>query len=376
MRIFHVNTERSWRGGEQQTLWLAKGLRDIGEESAVVAQPGSPLAERARAAALPVHEIRMRGEWDLAAVLALRRLYAEHEPDVCHMHTSHAHTLGCLARLGRRRPLTVVSRRVDFSIYRNFLRASWLKYRLLGDRFVAISRAVRDVLVDDGIPPDRIEVVPSGIETARLETATRKDLRDELGLAPGTPLVGNVAAFGWHKAQEVLVEATPLLLKEVPDAHVVFVGDGEFRGRVTELAQRLGEAGRAIHFTGFRNDVPQLLPCFDVFVMCSVKEGLCTSVLDAQAVGIPVVASAVGGLVEAVKDGETGLLVPARDPAALASAVARVFRDGDLRRKLGEAGRAHVRERFSVKTMVEGSRSVYGRMVRGEPVNLVAALRH
>jgi glycosyltransferase involved in cell wall biosynthesis len=368
VRILHVNTERTWRGGEQQTLWLATGLRDLGEESEVVAQPGSPLAARARAAGLRVHEIGMGGEWDLGAAAAIRRLYRDRDPDVAHMHTSHAHTLGCLARVGRARPLTAVSRRVDFSIYRNFLRASWLKYRLLGDRYVAISRAVKGVLVKDGIPSDRIEVVPSGVDVARLDGAERKDLRALLGLPPGTPLVGDVAAFGWHKAQEVLVEATPLLLRDVPDAHVVFVGDGECRARVEEAARRLGNPGTRVHFTGFRDDVPEVLASLDVFVMCSVLEGLCTSALDAQAVGVPVVASAVGGLVEAVADGETGLLVPPRDPDALAAAVARVLRDPALRRRLGDAGRVRVREGFSVKSMVDGTRSVYGRMLRREPV--------
>jgi len=366
VRILHVNTERTWRGGEQQTLWLATGLRDLGEESEVAAQPGSPLAERARAAGLPVHEVAMGGEWDLGAVRALRRIYADRGPGLAHMHTSHAHTLGCLARAGRARPLTAVSRRVDFSIYRNFLRLSWFKYRLLGDRYIAISRAVRDVLVRDGIPADRIEVVPSGVDVARLEAARPRDLRVELGLPPGAPLVGDVAAFGWHKAQEVLVEATPLLLARVPDAHVVLIGDGECRPRVEETARRLGILGSRVHFLGFRDDVPDVLGCLDVFVMSSVMEGLCTSALDAQAAGVPVVASAVGGLVEAVADGETGILVPPRDPAALAAATARVLLDGGLRSRLGAAGRTRVREGFSVKAMVKGTRAVYERMVRGE----------
>jgi glycosyltransferase involved in cell wall biosynthesis len=367
LRVLHVNTERTWRGGEQQTLWLATGLRDLGLESEVAAQPGSPLAEKARAAGLTVHEVAMRGEWDLGAVRALRRIYASRDPDVVHMHTSHAHTLGCLARVGRKRPLTAVSRRVDFSIYRNFLRLSWFKYRLLGDRFVAISRAVREVLVKDGIPGDRIEVVSSGVDVARLESARPRDLRVELGLPAGAPLVGDVAAFGWHKAQEVLVAATPRILERVPDAHVAFLGDGECRPAVEGLAKRLGLLGSRVHFLGFRDDVPEVLGCLDVFVMCSVLEGLCTSALDAQAVGVPVVASAVGGLVEAVADGETGILVPPRDPEALAAAVARVLLDGGLRSRLGAAGKARVGERFSVKAMVEGTRTVYERMVKGEP---------
>ena len=368
MKVLHVNTERTWRGGEQQSLWLAAGLRDLGEESEVVAPPGSPLAERARAAGLPVHEVGMGGEWDLGAVAALRRLYRGRSPDVVHMHTSHAHTLGCLARVGLPRPLTVVSRRVDFSIYRNFLRLSWFKYRLLGDRFVAISGAIRERMVLDGIPADRVEVVWSGVDASLLEGPPRRDLRADLGLPPGTPLVGDVAAFGWHKAQEVLVEATPLLLRQAPDAHVIFIGEGEFRGKVEAAARALGEAGGRVHFAGFRADVPDVLGSLDVFVMCSVMEGLCTSALDAQAAGVPVVASAVGGLVESVADGETGLLVPPRDPAALADAVARLLRDRPLRERMAAAGRARVRERFSVRAMVEGNRAVYGRMLRGGPV--------
>lgn len=379
MRVLHLNTERTWRGGEQQNLWLAAGLRDLGEESEVVAQPGSPLAERARALGLPVHEVPMRGEWDFGAAGALRRLFEERRPDLVHMHTSHAHTLGCLAARRPRsrtgRPLLAVSRRVDFSIYRNFLRTSWLKYRFLGDRYIAISRAVRDVLVRDGIPGERIEVVWSGVDADRMERAARKDLRGELGLPPGTPLVGDVAAFGWHKAQEVLVEAWPLLLSEVPGAHLVLVGDGECRPGVEALARRLGLLGSSVHFLGFRDDVPEVMGSLDLFVMPSVLEGLCTSALDAQAAGVPVVASAVGGLVEAVADGETGLLVPPRDPPALAAAMARILRDPDLRERFSAAGRVHVRERFSVKAMVEGSRSVYGRMLRGEPVRLPAGVR-
>ncbi|MHC4923686.1 MAG: glycosyltransferase family 4 protein [Planctomycetota bacterium] len=368
MKVLHINTERTWRGGEQQNLYLAAGLRDLGEESEVIAQPGSPLAEKAREKGLVVHEVRMRGEWDLAAVRQLKKLYRERKADLVHMHTSHAHTIGCLAARGGG-PLTAVSRRVDFSIYRNFLKLSRYKYLWLGDRYIAISKAVRDVLVRDGIPADRIEVVFSGIDVARLDVPM-KDLREDLGLPPGTPLVGDVAAFGWHKAQEVLVEAVPHLLKEVPDAHVALIGDGKCMEKVKEVARSLGEAGERVHFCGFRDDVPEVLPSLDLFVMSSVLEGLCTSVLDSQAVGVPVVASAVGGLVEAVADEETGLLVPAKDPEALGAAMARLLRDRDLAKRFGEAGKRRVREQFSVKSMVEGTRSVYGRMLAGEPVKV------
>jgi glycosyltransferase involved in cell wall biosynthesis len=368
MRVLHLDTERTWRGGEQQLLWLAAGLRDLGDEPEVVAQPGSPCADRIRAAGLVVHEVPMGGEWDLAAVIALRRLFRERRPAVVHAHTSHAHTLGGLACIGKGLPPLAVSRRVDFSIYRNFLRLSRLKYLHLGDRYVAVSAAIRDVLVKDGIPADRIEVVHDGVDLERLERAARRDLRVELGLPPGTPLVGDVAAFGWHKAQEFLVEAMPALIAKVPAAHLVLIGEGECRPKVEEVARRLGLLGTRVRFLGFRDDVPEVLASLDCFAMSSVFEGLCSSALDAQAVGVPVVASAVGGLVEAVADGESGLLVPPRDPAALAAAVARVLLDRGLAARLGAAGKARVRARFGVRTMVGATKAVYLRMVNGEPI--------
>lgn len=373
MKILHLNTERTWRGGEQQNLWLARGLHDLGDASEVVAPPGSPLAQRARDAGLVVHEISMRGEADVVAIARLRRLYRARRPDVVHMHTSHAHTLGCLAATGMRGgPRTVISRRVDFSIFRNALRLSRFKYRWLGDRYIAISAAIRAAMIRDGIPADRIEVVWSGVDASRIADPPTVDLRTSLGLPPGTPLVGDVAAFGWHKAQEVLVDAVPAILQAVPDAHVAFIGDGKCLDAVRERARALGPAGQRVHFAGFRDDVPEVMGSLDVFVMCSVLEGLCTSALDAQAAGVPVVASAVGGLVEAVADGETGLLVPPRDPPALAAAVVRLLTDSALTEAFSRAGRRRVRERFSVEAMVRGNRACYERLLRDEPPAPVA----
>jgi glycosyltransferase involved in cell wall biosynthesis len=324
----------------------------------MVGQPGCPFVTRSAAAGLPVEPVRMRGEGDPLAVANLARLFHRYRPDIVHMHTSHAHTLGVLAsrisRIGR----TIVSRRVDFSIHRTPLKANILKYRFGVDRYIAISEGVRSVLVKDGIPKARIDIVPSGVDVAALEETPERDFREEFGIPAGAPVVGDVAHFGWHKAQEVLVRACPLIWKELPEARVLLVGDGECRARVADIARDLGADDRLI-FTGHRNDARELIRWFDVFVMCSTLEGLCTSILDAHVLGTPVVASRVGGIPEAVGFGEAGLLVPAKSPEDLAAAVVRVLGDRALAEEFSRRGRELVDERFSTDAMVEGTQIVY-----------------
>lgn len=364
LRVLHIDTEKGWRGGEQQALYLAQGLAKRGVRNLCVGQPGLPYAERCAAAGLEVAPVRSRGEADPRAVVKLRRIMKSWKPDVIHMHTSHAHTLGVVAAKSAGVGRTVVSRRVDFTIYRNALKLSWLKYRFGVDRYVAISEGVRAQMVKDGIPSDRIRIVHSGIDLGRFEGVTPHDYRAEFGLPAGAPVILDVAAFGWHKAQEILVRATPAILAGAPEARVFLVGDGECLPKVRDEAERLGVRERIV-FTGFRTDVPSLIAGADVFVMCSVLEGLCTSLLDALALRRPCVGSAVGGIPEVLIDQETGLTVPPSDPPALAAAVLRVLGDRALGARLGDAGRRHVEAKFTVDAMVEGTLGVYRELLAG-----------
>lgn len=364
LRVLHIDTEKGWRGGEQQALYLAEGLARRGVTNLCVGQPDLPYVERCAAKGLDVAPIRSRGEADPRAVVKLRRLFKSWKPDVIHMHTSHAHTLGVVAARSAGIGRTVVSRRVDFTIYRNALKLSWLKYRFGVDRYVAISEGVRAQMVKDGIPASRISIVHSGIDLSRFDGVKPHDYHAEFKLPPGAPVILDVAAFGWHKAQEILVRATPAILEKHPEARVFLVGEGECLPKVREEAERLGLGGRIL-FTGFRTDVPSLLAGADVFVMCSVLEGLCTSLLDALALRRPAVGSAVGGIPEVLVHEVTGLTVPPSDPPALAAAVLRVLEDRALAARLAEAGRRHVEDKFTVDAMVEGTLSVYRELLAG-----------
>jgi len=362
LRTIHIDTERTWRGGEQQALFLARGLMGRGVDVLVVGQPGKPFVEKALERGLPAEPLTMRGELDPVAVARIMGLVRRYRPDLVHMHTSHAHTLGVLAcrtsGIGR----TIVSRRVDFSIHRTRLRLNLLKYKYCVDKYVAISEGVRKVLVNDGVPAGKIDIVPSGVDLAELAKTPEHDFRPKFDIPPSAPVVGDVAHFGWHKAQEELVKACPMIWEKEPETRVLLVGDGKCRARVEEVAKEVGADDRLI-FTGHRTDARALVKWFDVFVMCSVLEGLCTSILDAHVLGTPVVASEVGGIPEVVENEVTGLLVPPREPKALAAAIVRLIRDRALGERLNRAGRSRVAERFSVDAMVEGTLGVYERVL-------------
>ena len=371
MKVLHVNTERTWRGGEQQVLYLARGLHARGHEQELLCQQGSVLAARAREAGLPVWERRLRGEVDVGAMRAIAAKLRAGRFDLIHLHTSHAHTLGVYAArfAGRRRhgerPATVVSRRVDFSIHkRRVFDFSRFKYTWGVDRILCVSEQIRQVLLKDGLAAERLAVVHSGVDVARLAGAPdrRDEYRKEFGVPAGGALIGNVGHAADHKGQRYLVEAAPAVLARHPGARIVIIGDGELLPALKEQARALGVEGRVL-FPGFRTDVPALLRAMDIFCFPSHLEGLGTSVLDALAVGLPVVATTAGGIPEMISSGEHGLLVPPRDPAALAKALMEMLEDPQRARAMGEAGRQRVLAEFTAERTVEKTEAEYRRLL-------------
>lgn len=365
IRTMHVNTERTWRGGERQTLLLATGLRDRGHGVEIVCPPGAPLGERARDAGLLVHELRMRGELDPVAIARLRRLYREREVDIVQLHTSHAHSLGVLARMGLSRPRTVVARRVDYSIHRSGTPGfTHLKYRIGVDRYIAISQAIRAVLIKDGIRPARVSVVHSGVIPLPPARSDRTAIRAGLGIPETARVIGSVAHLALHKGEIHLLRAFAELAPRYADLHLLIVGDGEERPGIEAEARALGLAGRA-HLPGFQEDVAAHLSAIDLFVMPSLQEGLCTSLLDALAAGLPIIGSDTGGIPEIIEDRVTGLLAPPGNPSGLAATIAKLLDDPALAATLLAAGRARLAS-FGADAMVEGTIGVY-RELLAEP---------
>ncbi len=230
----------------------------------------------------------------------------------------------------------------------------WIQSRCL-DRYIAVSSEVRDRLVSDlGVSVAKIRVVHNGIATVRCAVVDDAGLRAAIGVEGDRAMVLTPARLNVQKGHEFLLRAAA----SVPGAMFVLAGDGPERRPLEALAQDLGVADR-VRFLGQRDDVAALLSTSDLMVLPSLVEGLPVSVLEAMAAEKPVVATAIGGTDEAVVHGETGLLVPPRDPAALAVAIRTLLRDRGLSARLAAAGRARVEARFSREAMVAGICRVY-----------------
>ncbi len=369
MKTLHINTERTWRGGEQQTLYLLRSLIERQIKCHLVCQVDSPLAQKALQAGVEVFPSAMHGEADLPASHRIRKLITTYNYDIVHSHTSHAHSLAYFASVGCK-VCRLVTRRVDFSIYRSrILRLSGLKYRFMADHYIAISHKIKEVMVNDGIAAERISVVHSGIDLQRFTGISGDHLLSEFKLKPGEPVVINVAHLAGHKGQKFLVGAIPYVLKEIPNARFFIIGRGELMSELQALSASLG-INQALTFTGFRNDVGAFYNIADLFVMSSVQEGLGTAILDALALGKPVVAANSGGIPEIIKDGETGRLVEAADSQALAQGIVEMLTQAAQAEAMAQRGQAVVKAKFSIDAMAENNLAVYNRLLSSGPSGL------
>jgi glycosyltransferase involved in cell wall biosynthesis len=256
------------------------------------------------------------------------------------------------------RPAVVASRRVDFHLQGNAF-SQW-KYRQV-DGFIAASGAIRDILVHDGVPAGRIVVVHDGIDVEKIAHRPAADLHAEYWLPHGVPVVVNVGALVAHKGQKHLIDAMPMVLREVPDARLVIFGEGELRASLERQVKHLSLDKRVL-LPGFREDVLSLVKSADLFVMSSITEGLGSAVLDAMAMGLAVVGTRAGGIPEVVVPGVTGELVEPGEAQPLAEAIVKLLKDPALRRAYGEAGRQRVAAQFDVEHLIQGTLAAYRRL--------------
>jgi glycosyltransferase involved in cell wall biosynthesis len=358
LTILHVDPERGLGGGERQVLGLLTHLAATGHQQRLAADPRGRIAPLATELGIPVAALAIRNHLDVLAARRLAGLLARERYDILHLHTARAHAmtafLGMLPGVSR-----VVTRRMDYR-----LRGGWYTRRLYNHEVqavVAISDGVRAALIASGVEPAHIHLVPSGVEPERfaVSAAARAAARARFALTDDRFVLAVVGALEARKGHDVLLDA----LATLADPAVVVVAAGE-GGAHAALAARVRTLGldATVRFLGRVDDVTSVLAAADVLVMPSRQEGLGVAALEAMAAGLPVIASRVGGLPEAVVDGETGLLVPPADAPALAAAIAWLAADRALARRLGAAGRERVRARFTMAGMAAATLAVYRRL--------------
>lgn len=365
LRILHVDPERDWGGGEAQVFGLTRYLAGAGHVSHVAAAPDGCLAVRLRRAGLPVCGLTVRNHLDVAAGWRLRGLVRRGRYDVVHFHTARAHALSpWLSNLAVQR---VVTRRMDNPLPRSW-RSRWL-YRTYVDAVVAISSGVADALRVADVPDAALRRIPSGVDTARFGRCAvrRAAVRDRHGLGVDDRLIVTAGALVARKSPDTLIDAAVRLRttlrtraagSRADEPHYLVCGDGPLRPTLEARVAALG-LERVFHFVGFRSDLPAYLSAADVFVHVPVREGLGVAVIEALAAGLPVVASRTGGIPDLITDGETGLLVPSRDPAALADALARCLHDPEWAAGLGKCGQARVRAGYDITASARANEALY-----------------
>lgn len=359
LKVVHVETGRYLYGGARQVLHLLEHLPALGVESLLVCSRGAEIAERGRALDVRVVELSMRGDLDLPFAFRLAALLRRERPDLVHVHSRRgADVWGGLAARMAGVP-AVLTRRVDNPESALAVR---LKYPLYA-QIVAITEAVQQVLVGNGVPADRIAVVHSAIDPAPYrQHASRAELVAAFGLDPGAPVLGIAAQLIGRKGHGYLFEALQQLEQRHPSVQLLVFGRGPLEAELRAQAQALGLDGR-VHFLGFRDDLGHWLGALDLLVHPALAEGMGVTLLQAAASGTAVIASRAGGIPEAVADGQTGLLVPPADVAALAAAIDRLLDDADLRQRLGAAGPAFVEAGFTASRMAAGNRAIYRRLL-------------
>jgi glycosyltransferase involved in cell wall biosynthesis len=263
-----------------------------------------------------------------------------------------------LATAGHRRPFvmsTVHSSRVRSAEDQDVLRRLTPSI----DRLIVVSRAIDRKVVEEGRFGAPRTLVYNGVDLERYDHQEPCcTLRDEYDMEPGSPIVGVVGRLALEKGHPTLLEAWPHVLREVPGAYLMVVGEGSRQEALHQIAREQG-IERHVIFTGRRDDIPAVTAAFDVAVLPSYREAQGLTILEAMALSRPVVASSVGGIPEMIEDGVTGLLVPPHDPAALAAAIVRVLRDHPLADMLGRAGHDLVHDRFCVQLMVNAVQELY-----------------
>ena len=368
LRPLIVDLGRDYRGGQHQALLLLQGLRSRGHAPELIAVRESELVHRAKTAGVSVHTVAPGCRRVGAALHIRRRLREQHAGrssgqgvDIVHANEPHALSAAWLARAHRCVPL-IASRRVVFPLSASAI--SLARYRAAA-RVVAVSRCAAQGVIRSGLPASCVDVIYDGVEMVpEISFAARDRARGLLEIPRASFCIGNIAAYVAGKGQDLLVRAFAELRARVPASILLLRGEGPEQAAIQELARQL-QVIDAVKFLPPVAEIETMFAAMDLFVFPASAEALGSVLLAAMAHGLPVVASACGGIPEVVESEKNGLLLDRLDSKALADAVAGLYENPEQARRLGRAARETIAARFSADHMVEATVQLY--------VDLIAA---
>ncbi len=365
MKILHLSSEATWRGGEQQIAYLIEELEALGIAPLVACKPGSEFEKYCVQKGWQYESLSMRSSSDMKSGWRLKRLCRKHSVDLVHAHSSHSHSTTFLSYLLGNNTPVILTRRVDFELKSNFF--SRHKYTFSKIRKVAcVSDAIRKIVVKGTGQPERCMTIYSSIDHSKFEPYLGGDcLREKYDFDSNLTLVGNTSALAPHKDYATFVRTAEHYIRNYDEKVRFFViGSGEQEDEIKVQVSELGLADYFI-FTGFLKNIGEVLPSLDFFLITSKTEGLGTSVIDAFASKVPVVATEAGGIPELVKHEETGLTSKIGDFEHLSANLNALKMDDELRRKMTD-GAFLYSQKFNTRTMARHYHKLYVQALAGK----------
>lgn len=328
LKVLHLSSEKSWRGGEQQIAYLIGELQKQGVKSFVALRKGSAFEEYCQKNNIPFTALNFSNEFDVGTALGIKKYAQASGIDLVHMHTAKGHGLGVLASvLGMKTPL-VLSKRTDFPVKPNFF--SRFKFNYPGiQKILCVSGKIKEIIDVELKVPSKSVAVYSGVDLNKFKFEKKHFFHDLLGLSHDIKLVGNTSAIAPHKDYFTFVKVAKAVCETEANVRFLVIGSGPLENEIKEFVKENNLQDKVL-FTGFINNLPEVLFNLDVFLITSNEEGLGTSILDAHACKVPVVATRAGGIPEIVIDGVSGTTSNVGDVEALAEAVRKRLNDREL----------------------------------------------
>lgn len=355
--ILHTEASNGWGGQEIRIINEILGMRSRGYEVVLATPPDAAIYNKARDAGIETFAVEMDKSRFISSVFRIARIIKERSVSIVNTHSSRDSWVGSIA--GRLRGVKVLRTRHISSPF-NESPLTRLVYGPLTDGVITTGDFIRRQIIRElRLNPDKVHSIPTGVDVESFISAKGDKVRAELGLSEKDLVIGTAAVHRSWKGHEYTIKAMPDVLSAVPEARLVLAGDGPQRHSLEGLVRDSGLADKVI-LPGHRDDIPEVIAAFDISVLASyASEGIPQFVLQSMAAGKPVIATEVGGIPEVVKDGVNGILVPPRDPSAIAHAVKALGSDPVLARRMGEAGRAMAAREHSMETMLDRIEALY-----------------
>lgn len=356
MRVLHLSSERSWRGGEQQIAYLIEESSRLGVETFIACRRGSAFEKYCEEQKIQHVALPFFSEFDLYTSFEIKSLCKKLNVDLLHIHSSHSHGLAVWAHLLGNNTDMILHRRVDFPVKNNFLSRYKYNYPAI-KKIICVSDKIKAIVSQSLLKPEKCVTIYSGIDLTKFRYSRGNKLKTEFGIPAGTKLIANVSAIAPHKDYRTFVDTAEAVTKKRQDVIFLIIGDGPCREEISAYIKSKNLECKVV-LTGFRTDIPEILPELDIFLITSKTEGLGTTILDAFACNVPVVATAGGGIPELIKDGETGFLAPVGKAAILAEKIFNVLENENLRDLIVSNARKKVTE-FSKEHTAQQTIHVY-----------------